>query len=99
AALGAPNRPRGDFDPMLRSLGPDIAVFDVVVAAGCDGQIKHLETSRPIIGMNRRQQILIGNGLARLASEKRLAGIGGFELELRKMQFERPEMAAVERGL
>ncbi len=97
--MGRADRPRADLDPMLRSVRPDVAVFDAVVAAGCDRQIEQLETSRPILGVNRSQQILIWKGFARLASEERLAGVGGIELELRKMQFECPEMAAVERGL
>ena len=55
--------------------------------------------ARPVVGMNRRQQILIGKRLARLAPEKPLAGLGSFELELRQMQLERAETPGVERGL
>jgi hypothetical protein len=49
--------------------------------------------------MNRRQQILIRKRLARLASEEPLAGVGGLELKLRKMQLQRAKMAGIERGL
>ncbi len=46
--------------------------------------------------MNRRQQVLIRKRLVRPAAEKRLAGIGGFEFELRETQFERAEAAGVQ---
>ena len=61
--------------------------------------VQHLHAPRAIVGMNRGQQILIGKRLARLAPEKRPAGVGGLELKLRQMQFQRAEMAGVERGL
>src|ERR1700675_2312001 len=84
---------------MLRSVGPDIAVLDAIVPAGLDGPIQHVETSRAIVGMNRRQQILVRKRLARLAAEERLTGVGGLQLKLRKMQFERTETAGAQRGL
>jgi hypothetical protein len=99
AAIRPAHRPRADVDPMLRSVGPDVAVFDAVVAAGLDGPFHHLGTPGPIVGMNRGQQILVRKGLARLASEECLAGVGSLELELRQMQFQRPEMTGVQRGL
>ena len=46
--------------------------------------------------MNRREQILIRKRLVRTAAEKRLAGIGGFEFELREAQFERAEAADIQ---
>ena len=76
AAIRLAHRPRAHVDPVLRAIGPDVAVFDLVVAAGFDRFIQHGEPARAIIGMHRRQQILIGKRLARLVSEKRLAGVG-----------------------
>ena len=49
--------------------------------------------------MNRCQQILIGERLARLSSEEADAGIGSLELVIRQMQFQRAETAGVQRGL
>ncbi len=84
AAIRPPDGARADVDPMLRAVGPDVAVFDAVVLAGFDGPAEHLEAPCAIVGMHRRQQILIGERIIRLAAEKRLAGVGGFELERRE---------------
>lgn len=70
AAVRPANRARPDIDPMLRSVRPDIAVFDAVVLAGLDGLLHHLHAPGAIVGMNRRQQILIRKRFARLAAEK-----------------------------
>jgi hypothetical protein len=62
---------------VLRTVRPDVAVFDAVVLAGPDGPVHHIETPRPIVGMNRRQQILVRKRIVRIASEKPLADAGG----------------------
>ena len=49
--------------------------------------------------MNRGLQIPVRKRLARLASEKPLAGVGGLELQFGQMQFERAEMTGTQRGL
>ena len=49
--------------------------------------------------MNGGQQILIRKRFVRGASEKFLAGVGGFELQLGQMQLQRTEMARVQRRL
>jgi len=84
---------------MLRTVGPDGAIFDAVIPAGLDGPVQHVLTPGAIVGMNRRQQVLVRERLARLAAQERLASIGGFKLLFREMQFERAEMAGVHRGL
>ena len=84
---------------MLRSVGPDIAIFDPVILPGAERPLQYVATSRTIVGMNRCQQSLIGKRLARAASEEFPAGVGSLEVKFRKMQFQRPEAAGVERGL
>ncbi len=84
---------------MLRSVGPDRAVLDAVILAGLDSLVQDLTAARAVLGMNRCLQILVGKRIVCLASEKRAAGVGGFELKLRQMQLQRAEMAGVERGL
>ena len=76
---GRAHRAGADVDPVLRAVGPDGAVFDAVVPAGLDGLLQHPGAPRAIVGMNRRQQILVRKRLAGPASEKRLAGVGGFK--------------------
>ena len=99
AAIRPAHRAGAHVDPMLRAVRPDIAVFDAVIAARRNGLIEHRKASRPVVGMNRRQQILVGKRLARLPSEKADADVGSFQLVVRQMQFQRAEMAGVQRRL
>ena len=59
AAVGPAHRPRADVHPMHRAVGPDIAVFDIIVAAGLDRAVERLLPPGAIVGMNRGQQILV----------------------------------------
>ena len=84
---------------MLRTIGPQIAVFDTVVLAGRNRLIQHFEASFPVIGVNRCEQVLIGKRFTRLSAEITCANVGCFEFELRNMQFQRPQMTGAQRGL
>ena len=99
AAVGPAHRAGPDIDPVLRSVRPDVAVFDAVIAAGLDGALQHLGAARAVVGMNRGLQILERKRLAGLASEKTLAGVGSLQLQFGQMQFKRAEMAGIQRGL
>ena len=55
--------------------------------------------ARAIVGMDRRLQVLIRERFVRHASKSDLQVSEASKLELRQMQFQRAEMAGVERGL
>ncbi|MGY2901496.1 hypothetical protein ACVWVY_000517 [Bradyrhizobium sp. URHC0002] len=99
AAVRPAHRAGAHVDPVLRAVGPEITVFDAVIAARRNGMIEHREASRPVLGMNRRQQILVGKRFARLPPEIAGEGVGRLEFVVRQMQFERTEVTGVQRRL
>ena len=99
AAVGPPHHAGPRIDPMHRAIRPNVAVFDPVIGAFIDGPLQHLESSLPVVGVNRCLQIFEGKRLTRLPPEEAGAGIRQLEFALRQTQFERTEMSRVQRRL
>ena len=86
AAVGPIDRPAAHVDPVQRTVGPDIAEFDVVVMPLLDRARDAIVAVRAIVGMNGALQVLIRERSLDIASKCGLAARRGFEDQIRQMQ-------------